>query len=355
MTQPSPMAEVKRLLQRRMGELVRVLAPEGALKGGYWMAKNPARDDRRPGSFWIVVDRAGFTPGAWRDEATGQKGDVFDLISMVHTFTKAEALAWAKAWVSYEPLPPAKRRAAALQAEDDRRRREKDAALAAAASARKAFGVYVAAKKRPFLASPADVYLKGRRIDVEALPRVPGALGWLPDMMHAEAKTAWPVLVAGFSDDHGHIKAVHRTFLAADGRGKAPVDPVRKIWPQFKGLAIRLWRGDSGMSVAECVKHGVVDTLCLCEGVEDGLSIALARPDLRVWAAGSLGNLAHITLPACCEAVIVAADNDWGKPQAEAALVRALAALAAQGRPVRVARSPVGKDFNDCLQSEHVT
>src|SRR3546814_9095303 len=32
--------------------------------------------------------------------------------------------------------------------------------------------------------------------------------------------------------------------------------------------------------------------LALCEGIETGLSVASAVPDLPIWAAGSLGNLA---------------------------------------------------------------
>ncbi len=89
---------------------------------------------------------------------------------------------------------------------------------------------------------------------------------------------------------------------------------------------------------------------CLCEGVEDGLSIALAVPEFRIWCSYSLSNLGNIAVPKCAGKVIVACDNDWGKPGAEAQLARALEALKAQGVPVFEARSPLGKDFNDCLR-----
>jgi hypothetical protein len=122
------------------------------------------------------------------------------------------------------------------------------------------------------------------------------------------------------------------------------------MWPSYAGGAIRLARGETGMTPGEAAKHGLLDTLCLCEGVEDGLSIALACPELRVWATCALGNLGQIRLPECCAEVIVAADNDWGKPQAMRQLEAAIVALRAQGRPVRVARSAIGKDANDALR-----
>lgn len=345
------MSKVKALLQARCFDLVRTLAPEGKLQYGYWIARNPARADTRPGSFWIIVDRPGKAPGAWRDEATGDKGDIVDLVAYLTGGDRAAALKWAKAWLNYETLP-----ASAIQrAEHDQRAKqaeaERRAAETLAENRKRAFAAFCEAKQTPFVGTLADRYLQGRGIDVSRLPRVPGVLGFLAHGHHTETRTRWPVMVAGMGDDEG-IKAVHRTFLAADGSGKAPVTPARKIWPSFAGLTMRLWRGASLLAPKEAVKQGLLDTLVLCEGVEDGLSIALARPDLRVWAAGSLGNLAHVRLPDCADRVVVAADNDWGKPQAEAQLMKALAALAAQGRAVYVARSPIGKDFNDCLMGE---
>nr|WP_246742939.1 toprim domain-containing protein [Rhodomicrobium vannielii] len=146
--------------------------------------------------------------------------------------------------------------------------------------------------------------------------------------------------------------AVHTTFLAPDGSGKAPIDPKRKIWPLFAGSAIHIWRGETGLPVHQAAKQGLWDRLVIVEGVEDGLSIALACPEFRVWAAGSLGNIGNIRLPRCCGEVIVCADNDWQKPAAMAEFERVLGRLKAQERPVHVARSPIGKDFNDVLQAK---
>lgn len=357
---------IKALLQGRILDLVAALVPDGKLHHGYWMGTNPARSDKRPGSFWIIVNRPGKTPGAWRDEAIypapGGSGDVLSLIALCRTNGDiGRALEEARKFLNFERMTPAEIDRARLDQVARQKRQEELGQRELEDNQRRAFRAYLDSKyvdrehkqPRDMLTSTAGLYLKSRGLDLSLLARVPGCLGSLPRAKHIAAggvETYWPVMLAGMSDEAGHIKAVHRTFLLPDGSGKAPVDPVRKMWPTYAGLAIRLWRGETGMSPADAARHGLIDTLVLCEGVEDGLSIALARPDLRVWAAASLSNLGNIVLPACCERVIVAADNDWGKPGAEAALKRALDALARQGRPVRVARSTIGKDMNDLIR-----
>ena len=118
------------------------------------------------------------------------------------------------------------------------------------------------------------------------------------------------------------------------------------------GAAVHLWRGETGVSHIQAEKDGLWDRMAIVEGIEDGLAVALACPELRVRCAGTLGNIAEIRLPACCGEVIVCADNDWGKPDAQRLLERGLTALARQGRrSIKVARSPVGKDVNDALRA----
>ena len=112
------------------------------------------------------------------------------------------------------------------------------------------------------------------------------------------------------------------------------------------GGAIRLWRGASGKPLRDAPDGEVV---VIGEGIETCLSIALACPELRVLCAVSLVNLGRVALPEQVRRVILAADNDE-KPGARAGFLRALEEMAKTGREVRVARSPVGKDFNDCLQ-----
>ena len=59
-----------------------------------------------------------------------------------------------------------------------------------------------------------------------------------------------------------------------------------------------------------------------------------------------------VALPPAVRHVILCADNDGGNAGAAALLQRAVDRFAAEGRTVRIARSPFGKDFNDCLAAE---
>ena len=348
----SDAAEIKLLLQAGIAGLVLKLAPEGHRSGRYWIAKNPTRNDRKPGSFWIAM--SGGAIGCWRDEATGEKGDVFGLIAYL-TGAKdfKEALAWAKGYLGLERMTADDKRAAVRKIEKDQAATERQVKEKLAADRRRAFALWLDAK--PLAGTLGESYLLSRGIRLSALAKPPGAVKFMAAMRHVESQESWPGLVTLMDDPHGNNScAIHRTWLARDGSGKAPVDPARKIWPAYKGLVIKLARGASGYRVNEAIERGVKDTLILCEGVEDGLSLAMAVPEARVWAAGSLGNLGEIVLPECIGEVIVAADNDWGKPQAERLFNRGVQALVRQGRPVRIARSPIGKDANDALRGEMV-
>ncbi len=89
------------------------------------------------------------------------------------------------------------------------------------------------------------------------------------------------------------------------------------------------------------------------EGIEDALSAAVADPDLRMAAAGSLPNLLTVPDHAAASAYLVFRDNDWNKPQAVALFERALAHFKAFGKPVRAVAMPPswGKDVNDAFRS----
>lgn len=339
------LADIKALLQSRILALAQHLAPEGARSGAYWIAKNPTRADRRAGSFWIKL--VGI-PGAWRDEATGDKGDVIGLIQYVTGHDFRRALEWARDWLGLARLDNDAIRKARAERQHDAARDAAREARVLDHNRRQAKALWLRASG--ILNTPAETYLReARGIDVRALKRIPGAVR-CGLRRHKESGQTLPCLLSMMTasvDDT--FAAVHAVFLAPDGSGKADVTPQRKIWPSFKGATIRLARGETGRSVADAAALGLLDTLVLCEGVEDGLAIALACPEYRVWAAGSLGNLAHITLPPTCAQVIVAADNDWGKPQATKQLEAAIIALGRQCPRISVARSAIGKDVNDAL------
>jgi hypothetical protein len=67
--------------------LVQRWLPDGIRRGHEWIARNPTRADRRPGSFSINL-----RTGRWADFATGDKGgDVVALAAYVFGTGQAEA------------------------------------------------------------------------------------------------------------------------------------------------------------------------------------------------------------------------------------------------------------------------
>jgi len=201
---------------------------------------------------------------------------------------------------------------------------------------------------------PGARYLEARGIDFGLLGRLPRAIHFSPrETWHGpdEQEHVGPALLSGMTLVDGTFASLHRIWIDPEREGeKADLDPPRKMWPDSQGAAIRLWRGFHHLSETDAIARGVKMPLVICEGVEDGLSIAMMTPEHRVHAAGSLPGLWSYDPPACASELIVAADNDWDKPQAQALLKRSLERLTGKGWRVRVARSPEGKDFNDILR-----
>lgn len=183
----------------------------------------------------------------------------------------------------------------------------------------------------PATGTPADRYLTGR-----ALPGLAGsaALRFLDPCPHPEGGTR-PALLARVVDAAGCFVALHRTYLAPGGRGKADVDPVRASLGPVWGGAVRL--------------DPVAPELVVGEGVETAASAGRLL-GLPAWAATSAGNLATgLVLPPDVRRVVVALDPDGpGERAARAAAAR----WAAERRAVQIAR-PIGPgDFNDVLAAD---
>ena len=352
MTGP-PFAAVRVSLQAELPRLLPALGIHERPRGGLVTPRNPTRDDRRPGSF--VIWTSGDVGGGWTDYATGEKGDVIDLIAyLLRLRGRMDAYHWALDFLGVaggERWRSADRR----QVDVERQARERAAREAkAAAEAREKAGRLFAHWSRlaPIAGSVAERYLvEARGIPLSALGRPPKALRFDPCAQHVDGETgevtAWPCLVAAMTRD-SIFAGVHRTWLARDGLGKAPVTAPKKMAGAIKGAAIRLSFGASNLRPSAAVKAARITPLAIGEGIETCLTVACARPDLRVWAAGSLSGMAAIAWPACASAVVLLADNDAGEG-ARAAFDRAEAAwrAVAKGRPVHVARSREGSDFND--------
>lgn len=132
--------------------------------------------------------------------------------------------------------------------------------------------------------------------------------------------------------EHGPV-AVHRTFLAIDGSGKASLDPVRMSHGPVGGAAVRLAPAGSVLAIAE--------------GIETALSYMQAT-STPTWAALSARGMRALVLPENVLEVVIAADADpVGIMAAQAAARRWIS----EGRLVSIVRPPLGRDFNDLARA----
>jgi hypothetical protein len=78
---------VNRAAAPYLASLVKAWCPGGKMCGHEWVAKNPTRPDRNPGSFSINV-----RTGKWADFSTGDRGgDVVSLAAYVFRCRQVEA------------------------------------------------------------------------------------------------------------------------------------------------------------------------------------------------------------------------------------------------------------------------
>ncbi len=106
----------------------------------------------------------------------------------------------------------------------------------------------------------------------------------------------WPAMIAAVTDLNGTITAAHRTWLAPDGTGKAPVETQRKAMGDLLGHAVRF--GAPG------------EVMAAGEGIESVLSVRQAMPDMAMAAALSAAHLAAILYPETLRRLYVIRDND---------------------------------------------
>jgi hypothetical protein len=146
---------------------------------------------------------------------------------------------------------------------------------------------------------------------------------------------SWPAMVAlvTHAPDSPPI-GIHRTYLARNGLGKAPVIPQKMMLGPCRGGAVRL---------AE-----PADVLMIGEGIETCLA-AMQQTGQPAWAALSTSGLRTLELPPDLREVIILADgDDAGEEAARDCALR----LQREGRRVRIARPPKGMDFNDVMLSQ---
>lgn len=178
--------------------------------------------------------------------------------------------------------------------------------------------------------TPAERYLRARGIMLE----LPPTLRYHPAHKHTDIGALLPCMVAVVQAPDRAIFGLHRTYLRADGCGKAPVSKPRKMLGQQVTGAVRL--------------AAIGTEIAIGEGIETCLSFQQARR-IPSWAALSSSGLSAIVLPPMPLAEIVYLLVDMDQPGERAAQIAA-DRLSREGRKVKIARPVAGNDFNDAIQ-----
>jgi putative DNA primase/helicase len=275
----------------------------GRKAGGAWMACCPAHEDREPS---LSITDANGGKVLVRCHAGCQQRDVIAALHSrglwpINGWQRRRSLHNAHSRLHARPDPEALKRA--------------EVALA------------IWQVSRPAKGTPAEAYLRSRGFYLSPPP----AIRFQPGLKHPSGGV-WPAMVAlvtrGIDDTP---IAIHRTFLARDGKGKAPVDPAKMILGPCRGGAVRL--------------AGPGEVLMVGEGLETCLA-AMEATGHCAWAALSTSGLRTLDLPKDARDVIVLADGDEA---GEAAARDCAWRWRREGRRVRIARPPQGLDFNDIL------
>lgn len=377
-----PAAELARLLARQAEAVCRHYLPAGRRQGRYWLVGDV---HNRPGRSLFVRLSGGDTgkgaAGHWQDAATGQFGDLLDLICercCLSTFPDVaeEARRFlglpqvgeasiasrrpSRSIRQFRGMRPAidfpKAFLPADQAEVAEAEPDADALHARNAALR------LFASARSIQGTLAERYLHGRGIAPAMLTGI-GALRFHPrcfyrapaddrpaslpmSQLEAEATAqqppeSWPALIAAVTDLDGTLTGIQRTWLDPAGfhpvrLGKAPLATPRRALGLLLGHAVRFGKAEDVMTAGE--------------GIETMLSLRAALPAMPMAAALSATHLAALLFPPDLRRLYIARDAD---PAGDGAVARLTKRAAARGIETLVL-SPCLGDFNDDLRAHGV-
>src|SRR3954470_2298487 len=280
---PSLAADLARRLADHAEAVCRAYLPSERRCGRYWRVGDVAN---RPGrSLYVRLHGPPSGPGAaghWTDAATGEHGDLLDLIRLACGLPGVrEAIVEARAFLA---LPPPMPRAV--------RDLRVPASRNSAEAARRLFQA-----GRPIAGTPAAAYLAHRGLTAIVSPWLRYHPSCYVRASDAVPRQAWPALLAAITDVHGVVRGVHGTWLDPSGRGLAPIRAPRR------SLGCQLGHG---------VRFGGVAAplLVVGEGLETVLSIRSVLLRVPMVAGLSANHLAALELPRGVQRLYIARDGD---------------------------------------------
>jgi Toprim domain-containing protein len=316
----SQAADLARCLARDAEAVCHRYLSNGRRRGRYWVVGDVANTPGR--SLYVRLtgpDSGKGAAGKWTDAATGQHGDLLDLLALnLGLEHLRDVLEEARSFLRLRgpQLPP------------DRYRRQPPAPMGSPESVRRLFVM-----TQPISGTIAETYLRTRGItalhDAVAMRFHPRCY-YRPD---ADTPTeVWPALIAAVTDLAGNITGAHRTWLDPTGEDKAPVETPRRAMGHLLGNGVRF---------------GIVtDVMAAGEGIETMLSVRTVLPDLPIVAALSANHLAALLFRVTLRRLYVVRDNDPAGDFAVATLTERAQAAGIEALTL----SPTLGDFNEDLR-----
>lgn len=286
-------------MSTQVSDLARRLAARAEVVCRHYLSNG-----RRSGNYWLVGD-VNNTPGRslfvrlagpssgkgvagkWTDSATGQHGDLLDVIQLSRGLAFSDAAEEARRFLSLPPPAPDPTSSVP----------RRSAPVGSAEAARRLWAI-----SQGIAGTLAQSYLVDRGVThIEGL----NSLRFHPRCYYRpsdqDPTETWPALIAAVTDLGDRITGVHRTWLNPNGfdsvtLGKAPIDTPRRAMGDLLGHAVRF---------------GIVDDVAAAgEGIETMLSLRMVLPAMPMLAALSAAHLAAILFPSTLRRLYVARDDD---------------------------------------------
>jgi hypothetical protein len=312
--------DLKCRLARDAEAVCRYYLPCGSRQGRHWVVGDVRNTPGR--SMFVRLfgpDMGRGAAGKWTDAATGEHGDLLDIIAIRSGYDEFRMVCDEAKRFLREPRS------------DDFGTCTRPAGPTSIRFSDAAFRLFAMA--RPIAGSLVDTYLRARNIDY--LDDV-GSLRFHPRCYYRPSylrpSQAWPALIAAVTDFSGILTGVHRTWLDRSGLMKAPLRTPRRAMGNLLGNAVRFGVCD--------------DVLAAGEGIETMLSLRSAVPSMPMAAGLSAAHLAALLFPPGLRRIYIARDND---PAGDGALATLLG-RAGQAGIEAISLSPRFGDFNEDLR-----
>ena len=304
-------------LGRQAEAVCRHYLASGRREGRYWLVGDVRNTPGR--SMYVRLKDSPKGPaGKWTDAATGEHGDLLDVIRESCGLIDFKDVAdEARTFLAMPPPEP----------EPRPHERRTPAPVGSPEAARRLIKM-----AQPISGTIVTTYLHERGItDL----RGTGSLHYHPRCYYRpddySPTETWPAMIAAVTDLDGRITGAHRTWLDPRRPDKAPIETPRRAMGDLLGNAVRFGLGTEVMAAGE--------------GIETVLSLRQIA-DMPMMAALSAAHLAACQFPDTLRRLYIARDNDPAGDGARDSLVERADAAGIEA----VVLSPRLGGFNEDLR-----